>query len=266
VPSTNDAPPASTERSAVRRCALASALTIGALLAGCAAPPAPPALAAPELAAWSSVPQRFPPPEERDPRLGPRWQAGEVRPTGYLGITQYEDITLTRGGEGPNLAQDDDLQTPTIGGGFLFKLGGEAIDLGVEAMLSISGRGSVSAFVSGSGGTAVLVDIDLLICDLYGGPFASVWIADKWRLYGSAGPLVQFAGYDQQGVDESFDEDGSGFGTGWYGRAGLEYFTSWGTSVGIGVRYIDSNIELDDFIGEIDAVGMEYAITVTTEW
>ena len=88
----------------------------------------------------------------------------------------------------------------------------------------------------------------------------------RLRLYGSAGPLVQFAGYDQQGVDESFDEDGSGFGTGWYGRAGLEYFTSWGTSVGIGVRYIESNIELDDFIGELDAIGMEYAITVTTEW
>jgi hypothetical protein len=133
-------------------------------------------------------------------------------------------------------------------------------------MLAIGGRGSVAAFDSGSGGTAVLVDLDLLICDIYGGPFASLWIADKWRVYGAAGPLVQFVGYDQDSGDELLDDGGSGFGTGWYARTGIEYFTAWGTSVGIGVRYLESNVELDDFIGELDAIGFEYAITVTTEW
>lgn len=239
----------------------AAALVSLLATAGCAAPAAPAALA------WSSEPQRFPPPELRNPELGPRyWEVGEARPTGYLAVTQYNDITLTPSGGGDNFATDDDLSVPTIGGGFQFKLGGEDIDLGLEILLAFSGRGNVSAFVAGGGGAAVAVDIDLLICDFYGGPFASLWVSKRVRIYGGAGPLVQFAGYDQSGGDQLYDDDGSGFGTGWYGRAGIEYFTIWGTSVGVGVRYSDSSIELDDNFGDLDAYGMEYAITITTEW
>jgi len=246
------------------RCRPFGAFALAALVVtcGCAAPAASPA-----ALSWSSGPQRFPPPEERRPELGPRpWKVGEARPTGYLAVTEYNDITLTPVGGGENLALDDDLSVPTIGGGFQFKLGGEDIDLGLEFLLAFSGRGNVSAFVVGGGGAAVAVDIDLLICDFYGGPFASLWVSERVRVYGSAGPLVQFAGYDQYGADKSYDDDGSGFGTGWYGRVGVEFFTTWGTSLGVGVRYSDSNIELDDRLGELDAYGLEYAITLTTEW
>jgi hypothetical protein len=237
------------------------AVALLAASVGCAAPAAPPALA------WSTGPQRFPPPEERRPELGPRyWEVGEARPTGYLAVTEYSDITLTQAGTAGNQAIDDDLSVPTIGGGFQFKLGGDAIDLGLEVLLALSGRGNVGAFVAGGGGAVVVIDLDLLLCDIYGGPFASLWVTERVRVYGAAGPLVQFAGYDQSGADELYDDDGSGFGTGWYGRVGVEYFTSWGTSIGVGVRYSDSSIELEDHLGDLDAYGMEYAFTVTTEW
>jgi len=259
VPPATDASPCHTPR-----CRFGWRAVVLALLpatAGCAASPAPAALD------WASGPQRFPPPVERPPGLGPRrWEVGEARPTGYLAVTEYNDITLTQSGGGSNLATDDDLSVPTIGGGFQFKLGGNDIDLGLEILLALSGRGKVSAFVFGSGGTAVAVDIDLLICDFYGGPFASLWVTERVRIYGGAGPLVQFAGYDQRGADQSFDDDGSGFGVGWYGRVGVELFTHWGTSIGVGVRFSDSSIELDDHLGDLDAYGTEYAITVTTEW
>lgn len=238
-------------------------LALLSVTASCAASPEP----APAALAWATGPQRFPPPEERPPGLGPRpWEVGEARPTGYLAVTQYNDITLTASSGGPNLATDDDLSVPTIGGGFQFKLGGDDIDLGLEILLAFSGRGNVGAFVFGPGGAAVAVDLDLLICDFYGGPFASVWVSERVRLYGGAGPLVQFVGYDQKAVDDSFDDDGTGFGVGWYGRVGIEFFTSWGTSVGVGARFSDSSIELDNNLGDLDAYGTEYAITLTTEW
>lgn len=237
-----------------------AALTLLSLAVGCAAP------ATPVPAAWSSSPQRFPPWEERPRELGPLpWEVGQARPTGYLAVTEYSDITLTNSSFGSELV-DDDYSVPAIGGGAQFKLGGDRVDLGLEFLIAFSGRGNVAAFASGGGGTVVAVDIDLLIWDLYGGPFLSLWVTENVRIYGAAGPLVQFADYDQSAGDEAYEEDGSGFGTGWYGRVGIDFFTTWHTTIGIAARFFDTNIELDNSFAELDALGAEYAFTVTTGW
>ena len=79
--------------------------------------------------------------------------------------------------------------------------------MGAELMFSLSGRADAAAFVVGGGGAAVAIDVDLLIVEIFGGPFVSMDLGEKWRLYGAAGPVLQFADYDQSGNGLSDDAD-----------------------------------------------------------
>ena len=77
-------------------------------------------------------------------------------------------------------------QLPLLGGGGQWKLGGRRVDLGLEGLLGLSGRADAEAFAIGGGGAAVAVDVDLLLIDVYGGPFASMFLGDKLRVYAAA--------------------------------------------------------------------------------
>ena len=65
---------------------------------------------------------------------------------------------------------------PVLGGGAQWKLAGERLDLGLEALLSFSSRSNLQAFSSSGGTTTVAFDVDLLLVELYGGPFVSKFI------------------------------------------------------------------------------------------
>ena len=173
--------------------------------------------------------------EYRIPKTSrPRWEEGGVRLQGYLGVTELTDVTRRRDDGSTAARADDDTTMPTVGGGGQWKLAGNRVDWGLEGLLSISGRGNVSALAAGGGGLTVAVNLDLLVVDFYGGPFMSFWLTDRLRFYGAAGPLIVFSNYSQDASIEPFSTNGSGFGTGWYGRLGTELLIGGGTSIGIG--------------------------------
>ena len=206
----------------VHRLPLLSFVSTLSLLASCAAPAgsrtldlvesgpsSPPALAAPAQIST-----------EYEYKSAPTWHVRQPMMQGFLGANLFQHVEVDT--DGPTHVDGDrgDLdELPLIGGGAQWKIGGDRIDWGLEGMLSFAWRSDATAFVVGGGGAAVAVDVDLLIFELYGGPFASVFLGDKLRLYGAAGPLLQWANYDQSGA---LGDDGSGFGTGVYARTGLE--------------------------------------------
>lgn len=201
------------------------------------------------------------------PRSGRRgWYAGEVRLQGYLAVTELTDVAR-QGDDGVDaLRTDDDVTMPTIGGGAQWKLAGDRLDIGLEGLLSLSGQGNLQAFAIGSGGAAIAVDIDLAVVDFYGGPFASVWLGNRVRCYGAAGPLVMFASYEEDLPVEPYNSRGTGFGAGWYGRLGIELLVGGGTSIGVGARYSDANVDLDSRLGDLELEGIQYMFTVTSGW
>jgi len=207
----------------------------------------------------SPRPPQQPIPMERRPRSFD-WQPRQALMQGFFGVTEFQDISVDNGAG----HVDDDLdELPVIGGGAQWKLGGERIDLGLEGMLSFSWSSDAAAFVVGGGGAAVAVDVDLLVFELYGGPFASLFLGDKVRLYGAAGPLMQWANYDQNDHDDVFDEDGSGFGYGYYARTGLEFALDPHTFLGFGVRWSDSSVDLGSSLGDLEIDGLQAVITVS---
>ncbi len=215
--------------------------------------------------ASSPAPQSYPPmtPGPRKPGR-PFWRPGTTILQGYLGATVLDTLE-TSGGSVPPIDGSDESssQFPTIGGGAQWKLAGERVDFGFEGMLGFSGRLDGGAFVVGGGGATVAVNVDMLLFELYGGPFINVFLGERLRAYLAAGPVMQWASYDQKAANPAQSGSGSGFGTGVYARTGLELAVSPGTLVGLGVRWIDTRIDLDSGLGDLDTEGYQFLLTVT---
>lgn len=200
-------------------------------------------------------------------RLGSQhWERGTTRMQGYVGARIFEDIERRDGSTTVTGSDEELAQVPSLGGGGQWKLGGNRIDYGFEGLFGVNWRANAVAFASTGGGLAVAVDADLLLLDLYGGPFISIPLGQKLRAYGAAGPLLQFAQYDEYNSNTDVNESSSGFGTGWYGRVGLELLIKDGMYVGLVARHTDSSISLSDGMGTLDLNGWEYALTVTKSW
>ena len=180
---------------------------------------------------------------------------------GYIGANFIQDMTRRGGTSIPVKGDFDEL--PVIGGGGQFVLGGERLDLGLEGMVNFGGRANVAAFRVGGGGGAVVVDVGLLVIDFYGGPFVSMFLGEKIRVYGAAGPVIQFAQYDEKEGGGLQQRGGSGFGTGYYARTGMELRVRPGTLVGLGIRWVETRVDLDSNLGDLDVSGIEVVFSVT---
>jgi len=205
------------------------------------------------------------PPASSAQRGGTKWRNGQALLQGYLGVNSIQDLSR-RGGTSSDIEAGSGTisQYPVIGGGGQCKLGGNRLDLGLEAMMSLGGRANGGAFVIGGGGAAVAVSLDLLIVDFYGGPFVSVPLGERARLYGAAGPVVQFANYHQSAAPGVDAGTGSGFGVGGYARTGIELEISPGSFVGVGARWYDSSVNLSSGFGDLDIEGIEAMLTFST--
>lgn len=192
------------------------------------------------------------------------WKSGEVLLQGYLAFNSVQSLSRT-GGDFGELEQGrgEISQYPAIGGGVQWKLGGKAVDLGIEGLISIGGRANGGAFVIGGSGAAIAISLDLLIVDFYGGPFLSIPLGDSARIYGSVGPLIQFTSYDQSSLDAGFSGSGSGFGIGGYGRVGIEMEMSQSSYIGMAVRYSDTTVDLSNGLGDFELETVEVMLTFT---
>lgn len=196
--------------------------------------------------------------------MRPHWERGELVLQGFLGANLYQTVERS-GGSSPDVDGSDEeaSELPVIGGGGQWKLGGERIDFGLEAMFSLSGRANATAFAAGGGGAAIAVDVDMLLFEVYGGPVANLFLGDDARVYVSAGPLMQWADFTQENDSAGIDDTGAGFGTGLYARTGIEFRMSEDSMIGLGCRWSESSVDLDNDLGTLDLDGFQVVLTVT---
>jgi len=201
------------------------------------------------------------------PYSGPDLEPGVVLTSGMLGVSMLSEVDRHGGSDPATGEEPRELeQLPLIGGAWQTALGGERFDYGLESGATLgfrSGRGYVR---SGGGSLVVAVDIDLLLLDIFGGPFISTHLGEKVRVYGAAGPLMQFGNYSHQGSDggTEIDEEGTGFGVGWYARTGIEMAVDSRMMIGVGVRWIDSRMTLSNGLGSLDVTGSQIMLSFTT--
>jgi len=188
----------------------------------------------------------------------PVWHDGQTLLQGYFGVSDYRKVRVDAIGA-PDV-ESDDAQLPLIGGGAQLKLGGGRLDAGLEGMISFTSRADIAAFAASGSGAVVAVDVDLLLVDLYGGPFLSVFLGDRLRVYAATGPLMEWASYGQSG--NGADDEGTGFGTGAYARGGLEWVLGPDVMLGFGLRWSDSTVDLGQ-MGDMELDGVQYMVTLS---
>jgi hypothetical protein len=189
------------------------------------------------------------------------WEPRVALMQGYFGAGLLDEIELTGGSLPDTDGSDESLsQFPVLGGGAQWKLAGERIDFGVEALLGFGWRADGKAFAVGGNGAAIAVEVDMLLVELYGGPFVSTFLGEHLRLYAAAGPEMQWINYDQSGPTGT-EGDGDGFGTGFYARTGLEFVASPDMLIGVGVRWVDTTADMSGDLGDLDMQGYQAVVT-----
>ena len=248
-----------------------STLCLSLCLTACAAPAgravldssAPPVELRSDVELRSAAPAPVQQPVPGVPRRpAMEWRPGQPLMHGFFGASMFDKVEAdASGGAIVDGDRGDVDEYPVIGGGAQWKYGGgERIDWGLEGLMSFGWRGDAEAFVIGGGGATVAIEVDLLIFELFGGPFASVFLGDKLRVYGAVGPIMQFADYSQSG---NLDDDGSGFGYGWYARTGAEFVLPSRTLLGFGVRWSDTEVDLGGSLGDLEMEGVQAVLTVS---
>ncbi|MEQ1892349.1 MAG: hypothetical protein ABL998_07415 [Planctomycetota bacterium] len=186
--------------------------------------------------------------------------------TGMIGLARLEvtDTDLDAGlGE---VTDTDEASLPLIGAVYQQPLVGRRLRFGIEGGFSLSWENDVQAVLVDSGSAAIVAENDFLLIDLSGGVYADLMLGRRLRLYGGAGPLLQFASVDAEWNDSvlgNVNVDENAFGGGYYARTGFELAFGAGTTVGLGVRYLDSSVDPGGGIDSIEFEEWQYVLTAT---
>jgi hypothetical protein len=201
-----------------------------------------------------------PVPQSPAKKARPQWAPGQALLQGFFGAAFMDQINIDTGSN-TTIENNGTTILPVIGGGGQWKLSGDKVDFGIEGMFSMGWQANATAVAVGGGGAAVAVDFGLLLVDLYGGPFVSMFLGDKTRVYVAAGPLLEWASYDQSsGFTSTY---ANGFGAGVYARTGIEFLMASQTLIGLGVRWSKSTVSLNNNLGNMDLEGLQAVLTVT---
>ncbi|MEY2807394.1 MAG: hypothetical protein ACK57N_06345 [Planctomycetia bacterium] len=194
----------------------------------------------------------------------PRWRPGEWILQGQAGLRTFD--VAEREADTVSVEVDELSPAPFVGGGGQWKHGEGPVDVGAEVMLGLGWRpGFVGVYFDSATGAAVQVDIDAFVADLGGGLFASTFVADRLRVHGAVGPLVQIVAYSESDPDiDGAEFDASGFGAGWYARGGVELLVADGVMMGVGARWTDTRTNLGSDLGDLRLSGVDWFLSVST--
>jgi len=184
---------------------------------------------------------------------------------GFAGATVLGDVSLEPTGNPIGVEDVGTSTLPLLGAAVMYPLSGERFQMGVEMGVT-TGWDADRGLVRLNNATQTRSDNRLVLVDGFVGAYANVYLNRSWRLYGGAGPVLQFGSVDVEYTDENserVDLNEDGFGLGVYARAGVELLLWNGTWAGIGVRRLDSRFDPGGSLSDFDFEAMQYVFTAT---
>jgi len=132
-----------------------------------------------------------------------------------------------------------------------------------------------------NGGTLrIELDNSLLLFELHLGGYVRGRLSDRITTYAAAGPMVMYGEHDvkNENVEETpagatpagavdlDNSDSSDVNVGYYARAGVDFEIGGGQHMGLGVRYLSTELDFDKTIGNVDIKGPLYVLTYTAQF
>jgi hypothetical protein len=185
---------------------------------------------------------------------------------GMLGANAVSNDEITRDRRPEEVESGTDLDTtPMIMGvGQVPLVGTKDVNVGIEIGGSISWWLSgldIYGYSLGGGGAVVAFDVEnqFWMAELFAGPYLSILIADRVRIYGGAGAGFTFGYLDYEteqrtveGLTITEDESDSDFSAGIYGRAGIEYQFAEDMYFGFCARYLVTDFTFGGIDAKVD--------------
>ncbi|GAB5450802.1 MAG: hypothetical protein Hals2KO_11300 [Halioglobus sp.] len=205
-------------------------------------------------------------------------QSHDDTDTGYfqvfLGVLELDSQT----GESPDAA----ISNPEVKFGSLPSLGIESehtfyrgwVHAGLNSGGSVAWKNDgtrISAGFTGEDGAVIGVEADnsFLLAEFHLGAYVRGRLQDKITAYAAGGPMLLY-GYhevkdgfiDGEGGDLDLPaDDASDINLGFYARAGIDFEYRANRHMGLGVRYLYSELDFDDTVGKIDIEGVQWVFT-----
>jgi len=161
-----------------------------------------------------------------------------------------------------------------------YTYGGEQLRWGINSGGSIAWKNDgtrISGGFSGDTGGVIRVELDnsLFLLELHLGGFVRSKLSETISFYVAAGPMVMYGKHEVEDDDleetlpssrgsiELESSDDSDFAVGAYARTGLDFEFRPGQQVGLGIRYMKTELDFDKTFGKLDIEGPQYVITYT---
>ena len=192
-----------------------------------------------------------------------RSRAGETAVQALVGAAEYLKLEFERSDPAvPTDTGKADLSTmPAIGIAGQYAIAGKRVEVGLDGGLLYSWDSDSAQFISTGSGTVVLIDRSLQVVEGFFGPYVSTILADQVRLYAAAGASFMYGDADYS--DEILSDSETAFGVGIYGRAGVEYRLVDRSLLGLGVRWVATELDFGAPIGNVDVEGWQGFLTYT---
>ena len=201
--------------------------------------------------------------------LPPTWsreRISSVHSQALIGISEVSGIELSR--ESSDISRAGKESLPAVGAAWQMPMTYSPPEIGIETGVSLGWDAGRSLRVS-DGQEEMSVDTNLLIADIWIGPYIALPLGRSVRVYASAGPLLQYGEislrYEQQNGDLVRVRDNS-YAGGTYVRTGIELIVARDVYLGFGARWYQSVLDLDASKQAIDINVAQYFFTLSTRF
>ncbi|MEM9254065.1 MAG: outer membrane beta-barrel protein [Pseudomonadota bacterium] len=200
---------------------------------------------------------------------------------GYIGVLELEDQTGEWDEVFDGNVEVDFGSLPVAGLEAEYAFHEGWVHWGINSGGSIAWQADDTRFAGGftpaTGGVLALqVDNSMFLAELHLGAYVRGRLHDRVTTYAAAGPMIMY-GYIEvedeqvQGMGDNpsdepniEDTDASDVNIGYYVRFGIDFEYRDNAHLGVGVRYLNTELDFNNTIGKLDIEGPQYMLTFST--
>jgi opacity protein-like surface antigen len=135
----------------------------------------------------------------------------------------------------------------------------------------------ISGSLTEQAGGRLQVELDnsLMLAELHLGGYVRGRLGERVTTYGAAGPMVMFGSLEVNNeeieptpMDDSVnvpDSNSNDVNLGYYARAGIDFEIEPNQHLGLGVRYLSTELDFDETTGKLDIKGPQYVLTLSAQ-
>jgi opacity protein-like surface antigen len=201
----------------------------------------------------------------------------------FLGVLEPDNQT----GEWNQISDDgvnvDFSSLPSGGIEAEYLFGGGWVHWGLNPGGSVAWKNDDTNFagsLTNENGGTLLVELDnsLLLVELHLGGYVRGRLSDRVTTYAAAGPMLMYGSHDIENQNVQGTPEPTSGGTvvipqssssdtnlGYYARTGIDFQIDDKQYLGLGIRYMATELDFDQTIGKLDIKGPQYVLTFTTQ-